>query len=159
MTDNARIPIVIGVTGHRNIRKQDEDAIRAAVEGELQKLQALCPHSPFVLLCSLAEGGDLLCADAAEKLGIPLIAVLPRERADYERDFSEAGKACFSHHCARADQLFVAPRTEALPTEGESRAYQFCHTAVDDGKLLMVPLLDIEATRDKRAALSYDRSS
>ena len=125
MTENARIPIVIGVTGHRNIRKQDEDAIRAAVEGELQKMQALCPHSPLVLLCSLAEGGDLLCADAAEKLGIPLIAVLPRERADYERDFSEAGKARFSHHCARAEQLFVAPRTEALPAEGESRTYQF----------------------------------
>ena len=29
------------------------------------------------MLCSLAEGADLLCADAAEELGIPLIAALP----------------------------------------------------------------------------------
>ena len=125
MNTEARIPIVVGVTGHRAIREQDRPAITAAVTAELEKLRALCPHSPLVMLSSLAEGGDLLCADAAEALDIPILAVFPRERTDYERDFSEAALARFAHHCARAEQVFVAPRTEALPESGEDRTFQF----------------------------------
>ena len=119
------IPIVVGVTGHRNIRPQDREVLRAAVKAELQKLRALCPSSRLVLLCSLAEGGDQLCADAAEELGIPLIVALPREREDYERDFTDSAKARFAHHCARAEQVFVVPPTEAMPENGNPRNFQF----------------------------------
>ena len=125
MKTEVTIPLVVGVTGHRNIRAQDQSAIRRAVCAELKKLRGLCPHSPLVMLSSLAEGADLLCADAAEELGIPLIAVLPRERADYERDFSPEALARFAHHCARAAQVFTAPNTEPLPPGGADRTYQF----------------------------------
>ena len=74
------VPIVVGVTAHRAIREQDRAALHDAVCAELRKLQESCPSSRLVMLCSLAEGGDLLCADAAEELGIPVIAVLPRPR-------------------------------------------------------------------------------
>ena len=79
MMQNAenKIPIVIGVSGHRRLRPQDLPALRAAVRERLVSLQAQNPHSPLIMLCSLAEGADLLCADAAEELGIPLIAALP----------------------------------------------------------------------------------
>lgn len=116
---------MVGVTGHRAIREQDRAAIVASVRTELEKLRSFCPHSSLVMLSSLAEGGDLLCADAAEELGIPLIAALPRAREDYERDFSAEALERFSHHCARAGQVFTAPPTEAIPTGGVSRNYQF----------------------------------
>ena len=119
------IPIVIGVTGHRQIQESDRPAITSAVKAELAKLQALCPHSSLLMLSSLAEGGDLLCADAAEELNIPLAVALPRPREDYEHDFSEAARERFAHHCTRADQVFVAPRTEDLPAEGSGRNDQF----------------------------------
>ena len=125
MNDKQAIPVMIGISGHRFIRNQDVGVIRQAVRSELQKLQALCPHSPVVMLSSLAEGGDLVCADAAEELDIPLIAVLPRSREDYERDFSEEALARFAHHCARAEQVFVAPETEPPPQGGATRDYQF----------------------------------
>ena len=125
MDTEKTIPIVIGVTGHRAIRQQDRPALMAAVKEELEKLRALCPHSRLVMLNSLAEGADLLCADAAEELNLPLIAVLPRERTDYEHDFSDAALAHFTHHCERAGQVFVAPCTEPAPSDGVSRAYQF----------------------------------
>ena len=125
MRENTCLPVVIGVTGHRQIREQDRPVLYRTVRTELQKLQSLYPHSPLLMLSSLAEGGDLLCADAAEELSIPLIAVLPRDRAEYELDFSEAAKPRFVHHCTRAEQVFVAPRTEALPKDGESRNDQF----------------------------------
>ena len=123
-TENT-IPVVVGVTGHRAIREQDRPALTAAVKAELEKLRALCPHSPLVMLSSLAEGADLLCADAAEDLNLPLIAVLPRERTDFESDFSPAALACFARHCDRAEQIFVAPYTEAVPPDGVSRDYLF----------------------------------
>jgi len=116
-----KIPIVVGVSGHRCLRPQDLPALRTAVRERLVSLQAQNPHSPLVMLCSLAEGADLLCADAAEELGIPLIAVLPLPRGEYEKDFGPEGKQRLDHHCARAEQVFVPPRSEALPPEGSSR--------------------------------------
>lgn len=119
------IPILVGVTAHRAIRAQDRPALIKAVKEQLLRLRALCPNSRLVLLCSLAEGGDLLCADAADELGVPLCAVLPRERADYERDFSAPALERFAYHCARAEALFVAPSSEPVPEGGATRDHQF----------------------------------
>ena len=37
--DNRTIPVVIGVTGHRAIRKEDEAPLRSAVKAELEKAE------------------------------------------------------------------------------------------------------------------------
>ena len=115
MRANETVPVVVGVTGHRVLREEDRSALRQAVRTELKKLQTLCPHSPLVLLTSLAEGADLLCADTAAELNIPLIAVLPREQAEYRTDFSEPALQRFAEHYASAAQAFVAPVTEEKP--------------------------------------------
>ena len=86
MNKDSIIPIMIGITGHRDIPDGARGAIYEAVKAELLKLRGLCPNSALVMLNSLAEGGDLLCADAAEELGIPLIAALPRKKEDYVND-------------------------------------------------------------------------
>ena len=124
-TEDNRIPVVIGVTGHRKMRERDTEAIARSVESELRKLQAACPHSPLVMLSSLAEGGDLLCAEIAGELGVPLIAALPRPLEDYEADFSEEGKERLARQCGRAEQVFVAPYTERVTPEGVTRDFQF----------------------------------
>ena len=115
MKPETTIPIVVGVTGHRALREQDLPALRESVKTELRNIQKLCPHSPVMMLCSLAEGGDLLCADVAEELGIGLIAVLPTERSVFEKDFSPAALERLSHHLSRAEQVFVTPDIEAPP--------------------------------------------
>ena len=125
MKTDRTIPIVVGVTGHRKIRPEDYAAIFSAVKTELEKLNIFYPNSPVVMLNSLAEGGDLLCAEAAEELDIPIIAALPRARESYEQDFSEEAKKRFAHHCSRAEQVFVTPLTEAVPESGENRNFQF----------------------------------
>ena len=119
------IPILVGVTGHRSIKKEDYNAIYTSVKAELGKLQDRCPNSHIVLLTSLAEGGDLLCAEAATELDIPLVAVLPDELEIYEKDFSTEAKERLRFHCERAEQLFTAPFTEKVPENGISRAYRF----------------------------------
>ena len=112
------IPIIVGITGHRNIRIEDRDVLYETVRKELAALIAECPHSQIVMLNSLAEGADMLCAEAAESLSIPLIAALPMNQSDYERDFSEDASERFRHLCAYANECFTTPAEEtaaALP--------------------------------------------
>ena len=125
MNTDKTIPIVIGVTAHRLIRERDRAAIALSVRTELEKLRSFCPHSRLVMLNSLAEGGDLLCADAAEELGIPLVAALPMELSRFEEDFSGEALERLRHHCRRAEQLFVTPPTEKVPEGNLSRDFLF----------------------------------
>ncbi len=124
MSKQSTIPIVIGVTGHRALRPEDRGALYDAVTAELRKLQALCPNSPFVMLNSLAEGADQLCAEAALELGMRLIAVLPMDADVYEKDFSPKALGRFRTLCQAADQVFVSPFTEEAPAEPD-RDFRF----------------------------------
>ena len=106
------VPLVIGVTGHRSLREDDRNNLTTAVVCELLKLKKRYPDTPLLMLNSLAEGADLICADAAKQLGIPLIAVLPMDRETYTESFSEAEKARFQEHLDRAVSCFVSPDQE-----------------------------------------------
>ena len=107
-----KIPIVVGVTGHRDLSAADRDTLKTRVTETLKALMARCPHSEPVLLDSLAEGADLLCAEVAEALSIPLIAALPIPLCDYEADFSLEGRQALHAYAAAAQQCFVVPPTE-----------------------------------------------
>ncbi len=124
MDQKTKIPIMVGVTGHRLLREEDRPALYAAVKGELNKIRERCPHSELIMLCSMAEGADLLCAEAAHELGIPLIAALPMAAEEYEKDFSADGLAQFRTRCAEAGQVFVTPPTEPVP-ETIDRDFQY----------------------------------
>ena len=123
-TIDNRIPIVVGVTGHRTIREAERAALLDSVKAELAGLQARCPSSPIRLLTSLAEGGDQLCAEAAAALGIPLIAALPMSADEFERDFSPEALERFRAFCAKAEQVFTVPYTEAAG-DGISRDFLY----------------------------------
>ena len=109
------VPIAVGVTGHRDIRTEDRGVLREAVEKQLLALREKCPHSGIVMLNSLAAGADQLCAEAALKLSIPLIAVLPMAQEEYEKDFSEEELLRFRSLCSAAEACFTAPETEQPP--------------------------------------------
>ena len=115
MTEDGRIPIVIGVTGHRALRPEDREPLLAAVKRELEALREKVPHSPLLLLTSLAEGADLLCADAAAALGIPIAAALPMEADAFTAAFPPEEKQRFERHCRAAETVFTVPNAEEAP--------------------------------------------
>jgi len=96
---DGRVPIVIGVTGHRNIAS-DDPGLRAKVRAEFERLAEKYQNTPFLVLSGLAEGFDRLAAQVALEVfkdNCRLIAVLPMPRADYETDFeTEASRAEFA---------------------------------------------------------------
>ena len=115
MKPDARIPIVIGVSGRRQLRAGDLSALEAAVTAQLQLLQRDYPHSPLVMLNSLAAGADQLAARAALALCIPYIAILPMEAAEYRRDFSGEALTEFDALLAKATRTIVVPQIETPP--------------------------------------------
>ena len=117
------IPIVIGVTGHRDLRDEDVVQLRDIVRSELAKLQAAYPHSPFVLLSSLAAGADTLCAQEALALGMRLVCPLPFEVDEYRRDFEGADLEAFESLLQQAGESFVAPAQEP-ETPGRDFGYR-----------------------------------
>ncbi|MBR5756422.1 MAG: hypothetical protein IKX96_02575 [Firmicutes bacterium] len=119
------VPIAVGITGHRNLSFADEGALRAAVGKELNNLKKLYPASPLVLLTSLAEGGDLLCADCARELGIPLSVALPYEKEAYIKNYAEEDKARFNAHFAAAAEVFDVPEIEARRSGEDEYDYWF----------------------------------
>jgi hypothetical protein len=85
-----RIPLVIGVTGHRDLRTQDTTALKAAVRDTFRRLRKeylTGDTTPVIVLSALAEGADRLVAEVALDEGAILIAPLPMEEAEYREDF------------------------------------------------------------------------
>lgn len=110
MTD-VRIPIILGVTGHRDLPSEDVEILRAAVRKRFEKLKGECPHSQFKLISGLAEGADRLVAVVALECGFGLFAALPMAQADYEHDFvSPQSLEHFRHLVAKAESCFVVPQ-------------------------------------------------
>lgn len=110
MTESC-IPIVIGVTGHRNLRTEETEPLRDLVARELKELQSAYPHSSFWMLNSLAAGADQLCAQVALELGIRLICPLPMSEEEYAADFQDGEREEFFRLLNRS-QSFLCPHQE-----------------------------------------------
>ena len=85
------IPLAIGFTGHRDISPEDETRLHAALKQRLQKLREgpRAKSMPLRVFTGLAEGGDMVFAEAAAELGIEIIAVMPVEVTDFVCDFEK----------------------------------------------------------------------
>ena len=79
MEQTNKIHIVVGVKGHRNICVQDISFLKQQVRKALTDIQGLCNSNdtPVVMLCGMAQGADLLCAEVAFEMNVPVYAVLP----------------------------------------------------------------------------------
>ncbi len=89
------VPLVIGVTGHRDLRGVDREPLEAAVRELFVELRAAHPGRPLALLTALAEGADTLVTRVALNAGARLVVVLPMDPEEYERDFAGAAHADF----------------------------------------------------------------
>jgi hypothetical protein len=84
----------IGVSGHRlppKLPEESEAPLRALIDRMLAAIADAARKansaSALVIVSSLAEGSDRIVAAAGLAAGFALQAVLPFDRAEYERDF------------------------------------------------------------------------
>jgi hypothetical protein len=114
-----RLPLVIGVTGHRDLRDQDVPTLEREIAAIFERLRHDYLHgdveTPIVVLSSLAEGADRLVARVALANGAGLVAPMPMPIDEYRRDFEpglRAGNAVeFESLLAQAIAAPVVPFT------------------------------------------------
>jgi hypothetical protein len=111
-----RLPLVVAVTGHTDLRDEDIGPLTTRVRGLLAGLRDRYPHTSIELMSSLAEGADRLAARAALDLGMPLVVPLPLPPADYRNDFTDGGSVDeFDRLCRAAASVFVVTAGDGAP--------------------------------------------
>jgi hypothetical protein len=104
------IPIIIGVTGHRDLRPADIPHLKDQVRAILNDLRDNHTATPLLVLSPLAEGADRLVAQVALEQGARLVVPLPLAREEYERDFeTQESKNDFSDLLKQAWKCFELP--------------------------------------------------
>ncbi len=145
--DRPRIPLVLGVAGHRQPRAGDLPALRAAFAAVLAEFRRAYPHSPIVVLSSLAEGADLLAAEVALE-GVPeghiaVRAPLPMPATAYRASTSFSNATVQQSFDRALDDRRVEPLVVPLPGEAPLRS---------EAEWLALATEQAEAERDARHA-------
>lgn len=144
---NNKLPITLGISGHRDLREQDREILRQSVRQIFQFLRQHYPNNPLELLSPLAEGADTLVAQVALEENLRLIAPLPLPRHLYEMDFGtpEVQKT-FSELLKQAEviELPLLDSEENLSNYGEARDLQYVQVGayVASNSLILIALWD-----------------
>ena len=82
-----RVPILVGITGKRDLKGQDETVLQRLREA-YDRVDAASPNTPKILLSGMAVGADTIAAELAIARPNWLVAaVLPLDRDTYLDDF------------------------------------------------------------------------
>ena len=155
LINGAQVPLVVGVTGHRDLVAGEQDLIKSHIRDFFESFQHSFPGLPLQIITPLAEGADRLAAEVADELGIPIVALLPMPRALYQDDFQGESLQEFEEWMRLSEivELQLLPGTGKgdVAEPGEQRdlqyaqlgAYLAAHShillAIWDGKISMAP--------------------
>lgn len=133
--DNA-LPLVVAVTGHRDLVPAEVPGLRERVRDLLEDLAARYPDRRLSVMSPLAEGADRLVAEVALDLGVGVTVPLPMRKTLYKQDFVErnSGKK-FDLLCERADDVFELPLARGNTEEqilfpGPARNRQYAQVGI-----------------------------
>ncbi len=90
MRKNNSIPLIFGVTGHRDLRNEDIENLEKSVYLLLKEYKDAYSNTDIIVISALAEGADMLVARIAKKLGLTLHVMLPYEEKRYLESFSDS---------------------------------------------------------------------
>ncbi len=107
------LPLILGISGHRDLRPEDVPALEAAVRSVIHAQRENYPNTSIILLSPLAEGADRLAARVALEEGVALYVPLPLPREMYIEDFvTEASLNEFNTLVSKATKVWTLPWVE-----------------------------------------------
>lgn len=130
------LPLVIAVTGHRDLVAAEVPAIREKVDALLSSLTDRYPGRRLQVMSSLAEGADQLVAEAALARDIELTVPLPMPKDLYLQDFeTSAARGRFESLCERASEIYELPlargnTVESVSHPGDARNREYAQVGV-----------------------------
>jgi hypothetical protein len=106
-THRTNSPLVIGVSGHRNLHPECETRVRRQIDEFLATVKRRMPDTELRIMVGMAQGADLLVARTALSAGWQVDAILPMALDRYVEDFDSDSSAALltllkdpSVHCA-----------------------------------------------------------
>lgn len=151
--DYLQIPFLIGAVGHRDLVDSELPAIRDLVAKLLREIRERYADARPTLLCSMAEGADLLIAEVALELGIAIVAMLPFPADVCRADLTSAlDRDRFDRICARAEVLELpAPAGASNTAVSEShqlrdQQFQLAGNLLARDSALLIAIWDGKAT-------------
>jgi hypothetical protein len=161
MADYQGFTFSIGVVGHRNLAADSMESLERSITLQLESLAQKLGQSdaghlvvspiPIRLYTAMAEGADRLFARVAMRvLGgrLSVVAVLPFEAADYERDFPESVSE-FRDLLSRCDSVYVVPQ---VPTATRNDRYRDAWEYINAKSNLLFALWDMKPGLDAGTA-------
>jgi hypothetical protein len=130
------MPLVVAVTGHRDLVPAEIPAIREKVEALFQLLAERYPDRRLSVMSSLAEGADQLVAEVALERGIELTVPLPMRQDLYLQDFeTPEARARFESLCNQASEIYELPlakgnTVERIARPGAARNREYAQVGV-----------------------------
>ena len=130
------VPLIIAVTGHRDLVPGEIPIIRERVSTFLSELRSEYPDRGVSVMTALAEGADQLVAEEALRLDIPIIVPLPMARGSYVKDFdSDQVREKFDFLSSRAAESYELPLAsgntlESISEYGDARDQQYAQLGV-----------------------------
>jgi len=130
------LPLIIAVTGHRDLLPSELDEIRTRVRDLLIDLARRYPERRLSVMSPLAEGADRLVAEQALALGVELVALLPMQKDIYIRDFdTRESRSDFDSLAERAGDVITLPLArgstlEQIAEPGQARDRQYAQLGV-----------------------------
>ncbi len=134
--DRIAVPLVVAVTGHRDLVPEEVPNIRTKVRQFLEDLREKNPTRRLRVMTALAEGADRLVAHEALAIGAEIIVPLPMPREIYETDFeTEASREEFNALCNSALEIIELPlaqknRVEDIAEHGHARNLQYAQLGI-----------------------------
>ncbi len=149
MHDLGALPLIVGVTSHRDLREDELAGLREQVSRLFARLRDDYPDLELAVLSPLAEGGDQLVAEEGLRRGARLLVPLPLPVDLYLRDFhGEAQRSRFRALLGQGEALpLPLPEgvgVDALRGPGPLRDLQYarCGLYVADHCHLLLALWD-----------------
>ena len=157
------IPIVVGVTGHRDLREEDVPELKKKVEAIFKEIKnkykgkGKYQYPPITILSPLAEGADRLVARVGLHAGlaeVKLAAILPMPKEESEKDFdTAASKREFADLLEKAEDVFVLPFMEGNTLEkvqgckeSRNKQYALAGAYIAAHSQILIALWDGKAT-------------
>jgi len=120
----------IGISGHRDLLKEEEDEHISILKDYLLNIQKKHPNQEILVLTPLADGADRRIAKAALQLNFPYKAILPMPKYLYIKDFSHSSKDEFEELLKKAIEIqtikfYAANTRELVESSPLHRAFQY----------------------------------
>ena len=132
--DRLVTPLIIGVTGHRDIVDDELEGLRRRIAEFIAELKTRFPATPIRMMSALAEGADRLAARTALDAGASVQAVLPMPAEEYSKDFVSAeSRDEFASLCSRCEVLtlpFKSDMTSGGAIIGRERDHYYANVGM-----------------------------